>query len=62
MMGPAYTAIAARHADDSAAVGMLAERIMAGGSGNWGPTPMPRQPNVSRDEAEALARWILSHR
>lgn len=62
MIGPAYNVIAARHANDSAAVGMLAERIIAGGSGNWGPMPMPAQPNVSRDEAEALARWILSHR
>ena len=62
MIGPAYTLIAARYANDSAAVGALATRIMSGGSGNWGPMPMPAQPNVSRDEAEALARWILSHR
>ena len=62
MIGPAYTVIAARYANDGAAVGTLAERIMAGGGGNWGPMPMPAQPNVSRDEAEALARWILSHR
>lgn len=62
MIGPAYTLIAARYANDSAAVGTLATRIMSGGSGNWGPMPMPAQPNVSREEAEALAAWIMSLR
>ncbi|MBX9596424.1 MAG: c-type cytochrome [Roseomonas sp.] len=62
MIGPAYNLIAGRYANDSAAVGTLATRIMAGVSGNWGPMPMPPQPNVSRQEAEALAAWILSLR
>jgi cytochrome c len=62
MIGPAYNLIAGRYANDSAAVATLATRIMAGGSGNWGPMPMPAQPNVSREEAEALAAWIMSFR
>ena len=62
MIGPAYNLIAARYANDSAAVGTLTERIMAGTGGNWGPMPMPAQPNLSREEAEALVRWILSQR
>lgn len=62
MIGPAYSLIAARYADDSAAPARLAERIIAGGSGNWGQMPMPPQPGLSREEAETLARWILSQR
>lgn len=62
VIGPAYTAIAARYADDSAAVGALADKVIAGGSGSWGQMPMPPQSNLSREEAETLVRWILSHR
>ncbi len=62
MIGPPYTAIAARYADDSAAVRVLSERILQGTTGNWGQMPMPPQANLSQEEAEALVRWILSHR
>lgn len=62
MIGPAYNLIAARYANDSAAVETLAGRIMAGGGGNWGPMPMPPQPNLSREDAETLARWIVTNR
>ncbi len=62
MIGPAYTVIATRYAGDSAAAGRLAERIISGGSGNWGQMPMPAQTNLSREEADVLARWILSQR
>ena len=37
----------------------LSEKIVKGGSGVWGPVPMP--PNqVSPAEAEQLAKWVLS--
>jgi len=62
MIGPAYSLIAARYAADPAAVGSLAARIIAGGGGNWGQMPMPAQANLSQEEAEALATWILSFR
>ncbi len=62
VIGPTYTAIAGRYADDAGAAERLAGRIIAGGGGNWGQTPMPAQPAVTREEAETLARWILSHR
>ena len=62
MIGPAYNLIASRYANESGAVETLTERIIAGTGGNWGPMAMPAQPNLSREEAEALIRWILSPR
>jgi len=62
MIGPPYAAIAGRYADDGAAVRTLSERVVAGTSGNWGQMPMPPQAGLSPEEAEALVRWILSHR
>jgi cytochrome c len=60
MIGPPYRDIAARYANDSAAVRTLSQRIMEGGGGNWGQMPMPAQTTVSPEDAEALVRWILS--
>lgn len=60
MIGPPYRDIAARYANDPAAVRVLSEKILAGGSGNWGQMPMPPQA-LSQEDVEALVRWILSH-
>ncbi len=38
----------------------LAEKIQKGGSGVWGPVPMPPNTQVSPAEAETLAKWVLS--
>ena len=61
MIGPPYKAMAERYGKDQSAINVLSEKIVKGGGGNWGQLPMPPQPNVSPDEAEALAKWILSH-
>jgi cytochrome c len=60
MIGPAYKAIAERYAKDEAAATGLNEKVIKGGVGNWGQTPMPSQPNLTPVEAEALVKWILS--
>lgn len=60
MIGPAYKAVAERYAKDDSALKVLSEKVVKGGSGNWGPMPMPPQPAVSAEEAETLVKWILS--
>jgi len=60
MIGPSYKAIAERYAKDESAIRLLSEKIVQGGGGNWGQLPMPPQPGVSPEEAESLAKWILS--
>jgi len=56
-VGPSYKDVAKKYtAKDEA---MLAEKIIKGGKGTWGPVPMP--PNkVTSEEANQLAKWILS--
>ena len=61
MIGPPYKAMAERYAKDESAIKLLSEKIVKGGVGNWGQLPMPPQPSVSPEEAEALVKWILSH-
>lgn len=60
MIGPAYKAVAARYAKDEAAVPKLSEKVIKGGVGSWGQTPMPPQASVTPSEAETLVKWILS--
>ena len=61
MIGPAYKAIAERYAKDESAEKALSEKVIKGGPGSWGQTPMPPQPSVSPAEAETLVKWILSN-
>jgi cytochrome c len=60
MNGPAYKAVTERYAKDESAIKTLSEKVIRGGSGNWGQSPMPPQPTVSPADAEALVKWILS--
>lgn len=59
-VGPAYVDIAQRYAGDVDAASLLAERIIAGGSGNWGPVAMTPHPDLDTDTAEEMAGYILS--
>jgi cytochrome c len=52
--------VAAKYASQDAAATALAEKIMKGGVGVWGPVPMPANPKVSPAEARQLAIWVLS--
>lgn len=59
VVGPAYKDVKEKYAKDGKAVAMLTEKIMKGGVGNWGQIPMPANPQVSKEEAEKLAKWVL---
>lgn len=59
-VGPAFKAIAARFSGKPGAQDYLAQSIRNGGGNRWGAVPMPAQPQVTEEEAQALAAWILS--
>ena len=60
IVGPSFKDIAARYAGQSDATNLLAGKIIQGGSGVWGPVPMPANNQVSPAEAQKLATWVLS--
>ncbi|MCV2361078.1 c-type cytochrome [Paucibacter sp. TC2R-5] len=60
IVGPAYKDVAAKYAKDKDAVAKLADKIVKGGSGVWGPVPMPANAQVSPAEAKVLAAWVLT--
>lgn len=59
VVGPAYQEIARKYAGRKDAEAALAGSIKAGGTGRWGPVPMPPQAGLSDADARQLAAWIL---
>jgi len=59
LVGPAYAEVAKKYAGQADAVGKLTANIKAGGSGKWGPVPMPAQAALSDADAKTLAAWVL---
>ena len=60
LVGPAYQEVMKKYAGQNDAAQMLARSIKSGGSGKWGPVPMPAQAALSDADANALATWILA--
>ena len=60
LVGPAYKDVANKYRGQKDAVDKLAQKIMKGGSGVWGPVPMPANTQVNEAEAKKLAAWVLS--
>ncbi len=60
VVGPAYQDVVKKYAGQKDAALSLADSIRKGGSGKWGPVPMPAQPAVSEADAKILADWVLS--
>ena len=60
LVGPAYKDVAAKYAGQKDAVDKLAAKIIKGGSGVWGPIPMPPNAQVNEADAKKLATWVLT--
>lgn len=60
MTGPAYKDVANKYASaGDTVVAHLAKKIIAGGSGTWGPVPMAPHPNIPQEDAEAMVKYVL---
>jgi cytochrome c len=59
IVGPAFKDVAKKYADRNDEVAYLAGKIRSGGSGIWGPIPMPAQ-NLSDADAQTIAKWLAA--
>ncbi|KMJ52597.1 MULTISPECIES: c-type cytochrome [Vogesella] len=62
IVGPAYKDVAKKYAGDKSAEAKLVAKVKAGGSGVWGPIPMPAHPQVSDADLKTLVKWVLSQK
>lgn len=60
LVGPAYKDVAAKYKGDAAAAGKLAEKVKKGGSGVWGPVPMPPNANVKDDDIKTMIAYVMA--
>jgi len=60
IVGPSHTDVAKKYEFTQANVNMLADKIIAGGSGNWGDIPMTAHSDLSKGDAEKMAMYVLS--
>jgi cytochrome c len=61
IIGPAYKDVAAKYKGNKDAEAMLIAKVKKGGSGVWGPMPMPaNSPQVKDDDIKTMVEWILS--
>ena len=61
LVGPSYKEVAKKYAGKNANA-QLVKKVLDGGSGTWGPVPMPPNKSMGVTEADAkkLVAWILS--
>ena len=62
IVGPAYKDVALKYAGQKDAEDKLTQKVLKGGSGVWGPVPMPANSQVTEAEARTLVKWVLSQK
>jgi len=61
VLGPAFKDVAAKYKGDKTAEAKLIEKVKKGGSGTWGPMPMPpNSPQVKDADIKTVVGWVLS--
>ena len=60
LVGPAYTAVAAKYPLNDESINYLSGKIISGGKGVWGDAAMTPHPTLSKADASEMARYILS--
>ncbi|HEX6138763.1 MAG TPA: c-type cytochrome [Casimicrobiaceae bacterium] len=60
VIGPSYKDVAAKYKGDAGAVAKLSEKVKKGGSGVWGPVPMPPNAQVKDEDVKKMVELILA--
>ncbi|MDP3744433.1 MAG: c-type cytochrome [Methylotenera sp.] len=61
VLGPAFKDVAAKYKGDKTAEAKMIEKVKKGGSGTWGPMPMPaNSPQVKDADIKTVVQWVLS--
>lgn len=60
VLGPSYKDVAAKYKGDKTAEAKLISKVKMGGSGVWGPIPMPAHNQQVKDaDIKTIIQWIL---
>jgi cytochrome c len=60
LVGPSFKDIATKYAGaDQATIDTLASKVIHGGAGNWGQVPMTPHPDLAKEDAETVVKYVL---
>ncbi|WP_159466743.1 ThuA domain-containing protein [Dyadobacter sp. 3J3] len=59
-IGPAYSEVAAKYKGDNSVVEKLTKKVISGGGGVWGETPMAAHPQLSGADASEMVKYIMN--
>jgi cytochrome c len=60
IVGPTYQEIADKYTIDSKTIEFLIDKIINGGSGNWGQIPMLPHAMITKEDADKMVKYILA--
>lgn len=61
LIGPSFMEVAKKYKGDKDAAAALGQKVLAGGSGVWGPIPMPPHKGKLTDaELTIVMQWVLA--
>lgn len=59
-IGPAYMDVAKKYKGDNTALERLTKKVITGGAGVWGETPMSAHPQLSAADASEMVKYVLN--
>ena|SRR5689334_20259915 len=59
-VGPAYQKVAQKYTASPEVIDSLSQKVIKGGSGNWGTVPMTPHQTLSKEDAQAMVKYVLS--
>ena len=60
LVGPSFREVAKKYIGQKGVEDALKNKILKGGSGNWGAVAMPPNNQISEADARSLVKWILN--
>lgn len=59
-VGPAFMEVSKRYRGDKSAISKLANKVIVGGGGVWGEHAMAAHPQISKEDATEIVKYVLS--
>jgi cytochrome c len=59
-VGPAFADVSGKYRNDKGALARLANKVITGGGGVWGETAMNAHPQLSKEEATEIVKYVLA--
>jgi cytochrome c len=59
-VGPSFMEVSKKYSSDKNAIGRLANKIITGGGGVWGDHAMNAHPQLSKEDATEIVKYVLS--